>query len=44
MFGEYYRTEVLGDMEGEGHQNIRGLMEGFEAVTFQEGLALEEKN
>jgi hypothetical protein len=39
-FGRYYFDEVLNDIEGNGHQNIRNFMKtGFEGLSF-EGEAL----
>jgi len=39
-FGTYYFDEVLNDIEGNGHQNIRNFMKtGFEGLSF-EGEAL----
>lgn len=35
-FGPIYFEEVLGDPEGNGHQNIRNFMKtGFEGLTFK---------
>ena len=42
-FGKYYFDEVLNDMEGNGHQNIRNFMRsGFEGIAF-EAIALKKK-
>lgn len=42
-FGKYYFDEVLNDMEGNGHQNIRNFMKsGFEGIAF-EAIALKKK-
>ena len=42
-FGSYYFDEVLGDPEGESHQNIRNFMKyGWDGITF-EGIALNFK-
>lgn len=39
-FGAYYFDEVLNDIKGNGHQNIRNFMKtGFEGLSF-EGEAL----
>jgi len=43
LFGDFYRTDVLGNPEGEDHQNIRNFMAfGWEGILF-EGEALREK-
>lgn len=35
LFGEYHRTDVLKDPNGQGHQNIRRFMkDGWEGVEF----------
>ena len=35
-FGQFYYIDVLGDLEGEGHQNIRNFMKtGFEGLDFE---------
>ena len=42
-FGKYYFEEVLNDLNGSGHQNIRNFMKtGFEGLVF-ENMPLEEK-
>lgn len=42
-FGAYYRDEVLGDPEGDSHQNIRNFMNsGWSGIQF-EGTALSIK-
>lgn len=42
-FGQYYFDEVLNDLTGGGHQNIRNFMNtGFEGLVF-EGAALVRK-
>lgn len=42
-FGSYYFDEVLGDPEGDSHQNIRNFMKyGWDGITF-EGIALNFK-
>lgn len=34
-FGKFYRDDVLGDPDGDGHQNIRNLMQnGWDKVSF----------
>ncbi|WP_339752532.1 HopJ type III effector protein [Algoriphagus aquimarinus] len=43
LFGNYYRTDVLGNPEGTDHQNIRNFMQsGWDGVKF-EGEGLMEK-
>jgi DNA-binding IscR family transcriptional regulator len=43
LFGDFYRTDVLGNPQGEDHQNIRNFMEfGWEGIEFL-GDALKEK-
>jgi len=43
LFGDFYRSDVLGNSEGEDHQNIRNFMNfGWDGVAF-EGEALKEK-
>lgn len=35
-FGQYYRSDVLGDPEGDSHQNIRNFMRsGWSGVEFE---------
>ncbi len=42
-FGSYYFEEVLGDPEGDSHQNIRNFMKyGWDGIEF-EGIALNFK-
>jgi len=42
-FGQFYYIDVLGDPEGQGHQNIRNFMKtGFDGLTF-EGEPLKKK-
>ncbi|MBD3633901.1 MAG: HopJ type III effector protein [Methylophaga sp.] len=42
-FGKFYREDVLGNPEGEDHQNIRNLMQsGWDGVSFH-GEALMPK-
>lgn len=42
-FGAYYYEEVLGDPDGNNHQNIRNFMKtGWDGIKF-EGQALELK-
>ena len=43
LFGDFYRTDVLQNPEGEDHQNIRNFMEfGWDGISF-EGEALKRK-
>ena len=43
LFGDFYRVDVLGDPEGQGHQNIRNFIKfGREGIQFEE-MPLEEK-
>lgn len=36
-FGQFYFIDVLGDPEGEGHQNIRNFIKtGFEGLEFED--------
>lgn len=42
-FGKFYREDVLGNPEGEDHQNIRNFMQsGWDGVSFH-GAALMPK-
>ena len=42
-FGDYYRVDVLGHPDGDGHQNIRSFMQhGWSGISFQ-GEALVPK-
>lgn len=42
-FGKYYFDEVLNDLNGSGHQNIRNFMNtGFDGLVF-DGEPLKEK-
>jgi hypothetical protein len=42
-FGKFYRDDVLGNPEGEDHQNIRNFMQsGWDGVSFH-GAALMPK-
>jgi len=42
-FGQFYRDDVLGNPEGEDHQNIRNFMQsGWDGVSFH-GAALMPK-
>ena len=44
LFGDFYRTDVLQNLNGEDHQNIRNFMQfGWERISF-EGEALEKKS
>lgn len=43
LFGDFYRKDVLGNLEGNDHQNIRNFEKwGWEGVVF-EGNALKKK-
>ena len=43
LFGDYYRIDVLTDLNGLGHQNIRNFMaDGWQGIGF-EGVALTLK-
>ncbi|MFC6268468.1 HopJ type III effector protein [Frigoriflavimonas asaccharolytica] len=43
LFGAFYREDVLKNLEGNDHQNIRNFMEfGWEGISF-EGEALQRK-
>lgn len=43
LFGDYYRTDVLQDPSGSGHQNIRNFMQfGWDGIRFK-NAALTEK-
>jgi hypothetical protein len=43
LFGEFYREDVLKNLEGNDHQNIRNFIEyGWDGVSF-EGEALNRK-
>jgi hypothetical protein len=42
-FGAYYQEDVLGDLDGTSHQNIRNFMKtGWDGIAFY-GEALELK-
>lgn len=42
-FGDYYKTDVLSNPEGNDHQNIRNFIKfGWDGIAF-EGEALESK-
>ena len=44
LFGEFYRDDVLGNPEGNDHQNIRNFMEfGWAGVVF-DGEALRRRS
>ncbi|AWB67725.1 type III effector [Saccharobesus litoralis] len=44
LFGEYYRNDVLGNPQGDDHQNIRNFIkQGWAGIKF-EGLALSPKS
>jgi hypothetical protein len=35
-FGDYYRKDVLGNLHGDDHQNIRNFMKkGWQGITFE---------
>lgn len=43
LFGTFYRQDVLGNPEGDDHQNIRNFREfGWDAISF-EGEALKRR-
>ena len=43
LFGDFYRTDVLGNPEGNDHQNIRNFMTfGWDGISF-DGEALKAK-
>ncbi|WP_041738668.1 HopJ type III effector protein [Echinicola vietnamensis] len=43
LFGDIYRKDVLGNPQGEDHQNIRNFIQnGWEGIIFK-GTALEKK-
>lgn len=43
LFGDFYRTDVLQNPDGDDHQNIRNFMEfGWDGISF-EGEALKRK-
>jgi HopJ type III effector protein len=43
LWGQYYR-EVLNDLNGSSHQNIRNFMKyGWDGVPFENGIALTRK-
>ena len=43
LFGDYYRLDVLGNPQGNDHQNIRQFMrDGWEGIVFH-GEALQKK-
>lgn len=42
-FGDYYRKEVLGDLLGNSHQNIRQFMKyGWDGVEFSDQVLREK--
>lgn len=44
LFGDYYRLEVLPDVKGSNHANIRNFMRtGWDGVSFS-GVALKGKS
>ena len=43
LFGDYYRVDVLGNPDGDSHQNIRSFMRyGWQGIRFM-GTALIAK-
>ncbi len=43
LFGDYYRSDVIGNPEGNDHQNIRNFMRsGWEGIQF-ENASLRKK-
>ena len=43
LFGDFYRTDVLQNQDGDDHQNIRNFMTfGWDGISF-EGEALKRK-
>jgi hypothetical protein len=42
-FGAYYREEVLGDLEGTNHQNIRTSKSGWDGIAFTVKLFTSKK-
>jgi len=43
LFGDFYRKDVLEDLSGNGHQNIRNFMQfGWDGIQFS-GQALSAK-
>ncbi len=37
LFGDYYRLDVLNDLQGTGHQNIRNFMaDGWAGISFKD--------
>lgn len=43
LFGDFYRVDVLGNPNGEDHQNIRNFMQfGWDGIEFM-GEALMKK-
>ncbi len=44
LFGDFYRTDVLQNPDGEDHQNIRNFIEfGWDGISF-EGEALKRRS
>ena len=44
LFGDFYRTDVLQNPEGDDHQNIRNFIEfGWDGISF-EGEALKRRS
>lgn len=43
LFGNFYRKDVLGDLQGTNHQNIRNFMKtGWEGINFHRESLLEK--
>ena len=44
LFGDFYHQDVLNDLTGNGHQNIRNFMQyGWEGIQFSEQNTLRLK-
>jgi len=43
LFGDFYRKDVLGDLQGTNHQNIRNFMKtGWEGINFHRESLIEK--
>ena len=43
LFGDFYRKDVLGDLQGTNHQNIRNFMKtGWEGINFRRESLIEK--
>ena len=43
LFGDFYRKDVLGDLQGTNHQNIRNFMKtGWEGIKFHHESLIEK--